>query len=693
MADVSPAGGERRPRPSLRMYGLAAALTIANPLVHKSVSNVADWLSARWGFAWYDRVSLIAIPLVSIAVALPLVARGRAFLTRPTIVALLGVLLALTAAAQHWLLVVNVELVHLPQFALIAVILLAGGATGMSAFLLAGLAGVVDETYQHLVIYAETPGTYFDVNDIVLNAIGAAWGVVLVASLSRRPVSASDRERWTARQWAGVIAIGGLALAAAWWWDPPVFSPLLRTSPAHPFYRVLSLPEGLVACALLAGIVNTAWNQRADGRSTLPAAAVPSLLAILSMVMTGCASASGVPVAAAPEPRGGAAATAFITTFWCGPPLDEFDDRRAREIAEAGFSIVGPPCEHGGAVTTEGNRRALEVAARHGLSLWVADPRYSERARGQPGWEEALDAAVNDYRGFSSLGGYFVTDEPSPAQFPDLQAIVGRLRMRDPDRLAYINLNPDYAFGTDAERAYPIYVDQFIDAVQPALLSYDYYALGVNGDRSTFFRNLALIRDRSERHRIPFLLIVLAMPHARYRDPSEAELSWQAYHAVAYGAAGISYFAYWTPVDVAFQDRMQFRHGLIEKGVPTRHYHEAARLNVRLRAIAAELSGFRSVTVRDSAGEVAERLPFDALRGISGGPVTVGFFRHDDGRRIAMLVNRDYKAERTVTVTLEKGIGNVDAFDAESRRWTRLRANDLRIAGGGALLLKWRGTT
>ena len=50
------------------------------------------------------------------------------------------------------------------------------------------------------------------------------------------------------------------------------------------------------------------------------------------------------------------------------------------------------------------------------------------------------------------------------------------------------------------------------------------------------------------RHDVPFLLIVQAMPHGPYRDPTEAELAWQVHHALAFGARGISYFTYWTPV-------------------------------------------------------------------------------------------------------------------------------------------------
>ena len=692
--DFTALGTSRRSRLPLVMYGIAAVLTAANPLLHKAVSDVADFFRAQWGFARYDLVSLIAIPVVSVAVSLPLVARRREFLRRPVIVAALVALAGMSAAAQHWLLVVNVELVHLPQFALIAAVLLRGGASGMTAFVLATLAGIVDETYQHLVIYADTPGTYFDVNDIVLNAIGAAWGVLLFGS-SSSPERLSDKPstRPTRVTWGMATAASVAVFAAAWWWDPPVFDPLFRTTNAHPFYRVLSAPEGVSVCGLLAWIVHVGWRSRqpgTDDASGNAAVAVQSMLVLVLMATAGCASAGRPPIATPSTAPRRAPETSFITTFWCGPPLDEFDDRRAQQIVDGGFSVVGPPCE--GAITPDRNRRALEIAARHGLTLWVADPRFDLRARAQPGWEEALDAAVEDYRGFPALGAYFVTDEPSPAQFADLDAVVARLRMRDPDRLAYVNLNPDYVFGASAPTVYPVYVDRFITTVKPRLLSYDYYTFRVNEDRPTFFRSLALFREQSERHRIPFLFILLAMPHGSYRDPSEAEVAWQAYHALAYGAAGISYFAYWTPVQVAYADVLKFRHGLIESGEPTRHYHEAAALNLRLRTLAAELTSFRSVAVRDNQGEVADALPFGPLRGITGGPVTVGFFGRDDGQSIAMLVNRDYERERRVMLLVDRQAGRTEAFDVDTREWTRLRSNEIRLPAGGALLLTWRNT-
>jgi len=75
-----------------------------------------------------------------------------------------------TALAQRALLVTNVELIHLPQFGLLAALLLVGGLPPQLAWIVATLAGAIDETYQLLVIYRALPNVYFDWNDIVLQA-------------------------------------------------------------------------------------------------------------------------------------------------------------------------------------------------------------------------------------------------------------------------------------------------------------------------------------------------------------------------------------------------------------------------------------------------------------------------------------------------------------------------------------------
>jgi hypothetical protein len=205
---------------------------------------------------------------------------------------------------------------------------------------------------------------------------------------------------------------------------------------------------------------------------------------------------------------------------------------------------------------------------------------------------------VRDYAGHPALRGYFVADEPVVDGFDDVAAMVAEIRAVDPSTLAYVNLLPDYIppdkLGAES---YESYVDQFAEKAAPRLLSYDYYPFGEKKDRSSFFNNLGIVRSVARRHQIPFMLIMLAMPHGPYRDPTEAELAWQVFHALAFGARGISYFTYWTP---PMGGEWNNRHGLIEGGKRTLHYHQVARVNGKARAIAAELRGFESLSVADS---------------------------------------------------------------------------------------------
>src|SRR4030095_485043 len=167
---------------------------------------------------------------------------------------------------------------------------------------------------------------------------------------------------------------------------------------------------------------------------------------VISLVFLSAACASAPPrPGVGPSIPSSAAPSTFITSFWCGPPHDEFDDVRAEEIVTAGFTIVGPPCE--GPIDVERNQRALDVAARHGLTMWISDARFNERARTLPKWKEQVAAAVAAYKDRAWFGGYFVTDEPSAARFDDLAAIVAELRAADPAHVAYVNLLADYIPG------------------------------------------------------------------------------------------------------------------------------------------------------------------------------------------------------------------------------------------------------
>jgi hypothetical protein len=305
-------------------------------------------------------------------------------------------------------------------------------------------------------------------------------------------------------------------------------------------------------------------------------------------------------------------------------------------------------------------------------------------------WKERIARAVADYRDHPALAGYFVDDEPVAGEFSVLSQIVGRLRELDPDHLAYVNLLPDFIppknLGTGT---YGEYVERFLVEVQPRLLSYDYYPFGrekgKKKDRSSYFANLTSIRAAALRHDVPFMLIVLAMPHGPYRDPSEAELAWQVFHALAFGARGISYFTYWTP---PAGGKWNNRYGLVENGKRTLHYYQVARLNRTLSTLAAQLATSKSIAVADSQGEIGIPFPVGPIEAIEGGPITAGLFGGPNGELSVLLVNRDYEYGVTAKLRLRGDATPPQVFDVESRRWRESELSFM-LPPGGARLLRW----
>lgn len=413
---------------------------------------------------------------------------------------------------------------------------------------------------------------------------------------------------------------------------------------------------------------NRARNRTSPRRARLALVAVAALLSACSV---------------RPAGHDAAAAHPFILTFWCAPPLPVLDDGRMAEIAAAGFTTIGAPCE--GDLDPAENLRMLALAERHGLRAWVADHRLYSAAAGAADGAALTAAVVDTYRAAPALAGYVVADEPITSQFPRLAPVVAALRAADPARLAYINLLPDYVPPRLLEaESYPDYLERFVAEVRPELLSVDYYPFGKHKDRSSFFANLSALRDTALRHDLPFLWIALAMPHGPYRAPSEGEISWQAFHALAYGARGVSYFTYWTP---SGESDWHHRRGLLDDGRLTARYFQVQRINRQVRAAGDALAGWRSLAVADSRGEVAAPLPIGPLAGVDGGDFTIGFFGDGHDGIAALVVNRDYRDGATATLRLRDGVA--PPLELIAGRWQPARSLSWVIEPGGARLLKW----
>lgn len=404
----------------------------------------------------------------------------------------------------------------------------------------------------------------------------------------------------------------------------------------------------------------------------------------------------------------------FDLTYFYGPE-DEYIVREetVADIARAGFTLVPLDSPH-----PDVNKQALRLLRQYGLRAIVRDERLSHLiCTEDPRVDDIMRDIVEDYRAFDNIAGWMLQDEPQAHHFPRLAQLTDAIRRLDPDREAYINLFPNYCQPRALEcRDYDEYLERFIAEVKPPYLSYDHYhfvgrysgdsmmdvpedvdarerdiilAAKQTEDRPSFFANLEIVREKGLAHGLPIMVIILLTEHGEYRNLCEAEIRWELYSCLAYGAKRLSYFTYWTP---EWEEVWRFTNAMANRdGTLTQHYRDVCAINPGLLRLGRELYAKTSTTVfhlKEKAEEVRPFESFGILKAVQGeGDAVLGFF--DDGS--FLMVNKDYKFAQGWTLDAPA----LEYFSEEDGAWHQpgedapLRpGNFLTLPAGSGLLLR-----
>lgn len=341
----------------------------------------------------------------------------------------------------------------------------------------------------------------------------------------------------------------------------------------------------------------------------------------------------------------------FVISFWVDPPADEHMDDHYRRIAEANFTVVMGGF---GTRTPEQMRRQLDLCAKYGLKVLLA----------------AHHRSVDDLPDGPACMGYMLRDEPSAADFDALGRRVREVREKKPGRLAYINLFPSYASPRPLGAAsYDEHVRLFVDRTRPDVLCFDHYPMMTpeTDGREGYCDNLETIRKHALKAGVPFWNFFNIMPFGPHFDPTEAQVAWQIYTSLAYGAKGVLYFCYWTPRGAEFPKGGAI---ITADGRPTRHYDQARRINACIKNLGPTLMKLTSTrVVRIKPGEDSVALLADApLRKLSDGDYLVGLFDHEDGRKAVLLNNYRFAYTAWPTVEFASDAGDVVEIDQQTGR-------------------------
>ncbi|MBP1993690.1 beta-galactosidase [Paenibacillus eucommiae] len=348
------------------------------------------------------------------------------------------------------------------------------------------------------------------------------------------------------------------------------------------------------------------------------------------------------------------------------PPNHEITTERYREIKDAGFTFVLGLTEYDGG--TAHIHRALAAAHDNGLQYLVCDPRLVALPANEL---DKVGPYVTEFSSHPAYAGHLFMDEPNIAQFGKLRDLKAVYQEAAPQGLAYVNLFPTYASNEQLGGEYDEYVRLFMEQFKPDILSYDHYPfIDLRPDRELtitkdYYENLGIIREAVLRSKVPFWLFIQTLSYNEWsRDPLEAEIRWQVYTSLAFGAKGIQYFTYWTPED----GNETFCPGMIDRsGNKTRHYDEVQTLNREIAPLGEVLIHLTSIGVL-SHGKVSPPIEgglteFAPILRIEGDPAVIGCFHDADDNAYALVVNESFQESCSLNIWLRKSEEPVSVWE------------------------------
>jgi hypothetical protein len=366
----------------------------------------------------------------------------------------------------------------------------------------------------------------------------------------------------------------------------------------------------------------------------------------------------------------------FPIMAWDGPPSEP---AVFKKLHDCGFTVAGfvPPA-------------ALDACQAAGLKAIVSDTRVSgyEWSNVDPKLARTrVTDLIREVRNHPAVYGYYLRDEPSATFFPGLAAVGSVVKELHPGVWPYINLFPNYADASQLGMpTYDEYLEKFIKDCQPPILSYDHYALFEGGGfRGEYYANLESIRRAAVKHNLPFWQIVLSLGCLNYREPTPADLRFEVYTSLAYGARGLAYFKYFTPAVG------NFRGGPIDQfGNETPMWQAMRQVNLQVAKLAPTLLQLKSDRVYHfgtvpagctgpSDGTLVEKI---------AGPMLVGDFTHDNGERYVIIVNKDFAGSLPCHPKFRNPIARLEMISAYSGTTVPYEGEQCWLAPGQGVLLK-----
>lgn len=362
---------------------------------------------------------------------------------------------------------------------------------------------------------------------------------------------------------------------------------------------------------------------------------------------------------------------------WMGVPAEETNAHRFQELKEAGINInfVHYP-------DIESVEKALDLAQKNGIKILAACPEL----KAEP------EKTVQRLMKHPALAGYYLRDEPTRTDFPELGEWARRIQSVDKDHFCYLNLFPTYAsksqWGTET---YKEYVETFLKEIPAQFISYDHYPLMKNRvSTKDYYENMEVIASMAKKAGLPMWAFGLSVAFHDYAIPTLEEIRFQVHSILAYGAQTVQYFTYWTPVTTTWD----FHHAPITSdGKRTVVYDRIKQINNEIQQYAHVFLDAKVIDVWHTGEKIPqgtkriETLPAPVKVLDTVGDGAVVSLLEKDNRKYLVIVNRDYKNPMRLTFFADDQVKRLlkDGSVVPAKTY----ANTTEVEAGDMLIYSW----
>lgn len=365
--------------------------------------------------------------------------------------------------------------------------------------------------------------------------------------------------------------------------------------------------------------------------------------------------------------------------------------RAVKTCADAGFNLL----ELGWA-RPEASDAAVRMCQQLGIGVIYQNlTRYGGMGTNAFCETSDLPGVMDEYRRWSSVAGYYIWDEPThEEQMREARRLMDVCQREKPDTLPFVVALPSYnLYYTWKNGLYPKYLEDYAAIIDPVVLSFDYYPVGMKEhdlerqlDQSLIWCDLGIAQQTARAHDMPLWFYYQGQNLHNVETFIFPMVRLMMNAGVLYGAKGLQHYTAWESVVAADGGRGQF-------------FNDQKDIHARFRELGDTLMAleFRRVIHDESllpdcpyiAGLAASMDESELLCGKL--PRRISVSEHEDayGNKYLMVLNRDYLRDADIMLELKRDFrvyqvspadGRQHVFsDCAERLETRLIPGELRL--------------